>query len=87
MDAPKSAGFTFSLKVVLVEDASIGGFTAYIKQFPHIIAEGDTEEEAMKNLIDAMHDVAESLNTSEIEKEGNVKVIEKSVNFEAQEMV
>ena len=34
---------------VLVQDIKIGGYTAYFKQLPNIIAEGDTDNEAMKN--------------------------------------
>jgi len=42
---------------VLVQDIKIGGYTAYFKQLPNIIAEGDTDNEAMKNLTDAVYDV------------------------------
>lgn len=33
------------------------GYTAYFKQFKEIIAEGDTEEEAIDNLLNAVYDV------------------------------
>ena len=45
------------LNAVLVQDPKIGGYTAYFKQFPDIVAEGDTDDEAMKNLTDAVYDV------------------------------
>ena len=40
---------SLSLTVILVKD-DIEGFTSYFAEFPNIIAEGDTEEEATKNL-------------------------------------
>ncbi|HPM02811.1 MAG TPA: hypothetical protein PK816_11715, partial [Candidatus Cloacimonadota bacterium] len=47
----------FSLNAILVEDPKLGGFTAFFKQFPNIISEGETEEEAIQNLLNALHDV------------------------------
>lgn len=47
------------LKVVLVQDPRIGGFTAFFKQFPDVITEGDNEKEAIENLLNAIHDVFE----------------------------
>lgn len=35
---------------VLIPDAEIGGYTALIKEFPGCVDEGDTAEEALKNL-------------------------------------
>jgi predicted RNase H-like HicB family nuclease len=37
-------------KIIYVEDLRIGGFTVWYKDDPAIIAEGDTKEEARKNL-------------------------------------
>jgi predicted RNase H-like HicB family nuclease len=45
------------LDAVLVEDINIGGYTAFFKQFPQIIAEGVDEDDAISNLLRALHDV------------------------------
>ncbi|NLZ31333.1 MAG: hypothetical protein GX885_11455 [Methanomicrobiales archaeon] len=47
----------FTLDAILEEDPTLGGFTAFFKQFPNIITEGETEEEAIQNLLNALHDV------------------------------
>lgn len=60
----RSEGYTLSLNVILVNDPVQGGFTAFFKQFPYIIAEGDNEGEAMKNLMNAMHDVVDHLSNN-----------------------
>lgn len=54
-----NSGRTQNLKLdaVLVEDMNIGGYTAFFKQFPQIIAEGNNEDEAISNLLRALHDV------------------------------
>lgn len=41
------------LKVVL-EPSDEGGFTAYIPSLPGCISEGDTLEEALKNIVEAV---------------------------------
>ena len=38
-----------SLKIILVEDEKVGGFTAFFSVFPNVIAEGQTEDEAQQN--------------------------------------
>jgi len=53
----RTHNFNIPLTVVMVQDPHIGGYTAYFKQFPDIIAEGDTDDEAMNNLMNAVHDV------------------------------
>lgn len=47
----------FSLTSILVEDKKTKGFTAFFKQFPDIITEGDTIKEAITNLVHALSDV------------------------------
>jgi predicted RNase H-like HicB family nuclease len=44
---------------VFVQDPASNGFTAFFAQFPNIIAEGDTEEEATQNLIETVKTVFE----------------------------
>jgi len=74
--------FIFSLTIIMVQDPDSGGYTAYFKQFPDIIAEGDTEEDAELNLLNAVHDVFKY--QSEIEDEPidpSLNVSKKSINF------
>jgi len=74
--------FIFSLTIIMVQDPDSGGYTAYFKQFPDIIAEGDTEEDAELNLLNAVHDVFQY--QSEIEDEPidpSLNVSKKSINF------
>jgi predicted RNase H-like HicB family nuclease len=72
----------FSLDAILVEDPTLGGYTAFFKQFPNIISEGETEEEAIQNLLNAIHDVFnyQSLQAKE-PTSSEFKVIKKSVGF------
>lgn len=44
-------------EIIMIEDETQGGFTAYLKRFPEIISQGDTIEEAKKNLAATVHDV------------------------------
>ncbi len=41
----------FNLTGIFVEDPKSKGVTAFFAQFPNIIAEGDTEEDAAQNLL------------------------------------
>lgn len=79
--------FKISLTAIMVQDPEIGGYTAYFRQFPDIIAEGDNEKEAMINLINALHDVEvhRSKMKSDIIDMGDYKVIEKPMNFTSRE--
>lgn len=42
-----------SLTGILLEDKK-GGYTAWLKEFPGVVAEGDTENEAQANLVSAL---------------------------------
>jgi predicted RNase H-like HicB family nuclease len=44
---------TMNLKVIL-EPSDEGGFTVYVPSLPGCISEGDTEEEALKNIKEAI---------------------------------
>ena len=48
---------TFTLDIFLIEDKELGGYSAFFAQFPNIMAEGENEEEAIKNLNVLVHDV------------------------------
>jgi predicted RNase H-like HicB family nuclease len=48
---------SIKLDVIMVEDPKIGGFTAFFAQFPNIIAEGESEDEAVTNLNVLVSDV------------------------------
>ena len=39
---------------VILEKSDEGGFTAYVPSLPGCISEGDTEEEALKNIREAI---------------------------------
>ena len=70
------------LNAVLVQDPKIGGYTAYFKQFPDIVAEGDPDDEAMKNLTDAVYDVFMFKGKlTEKETDQNYKIIDKTASF------
>jgi predicted RNase H-like HicB family nuclease len=47
------------LKIVFVEDPKIGGYTAYFKNIPNVIAEGETKQQAYDNLIELLAIVVE----------------------------
>lgn len=69
------------LNAVLVEDPKIGGYTAYFKQFPDIIAEGETDDEAMRNLTNAVYDVFMFKGHKLTETDSNYKIIDKTASF------
>jgi predicted RNase H-like HicB family nuclease len=48
---------------IYVEDKKIGGYTIYFKEFPDIIAEGKSKEEALQNLKNTIFDVYKYKNT------------------------
>lgn len=43
-----------SLNVILIRDSTGPGFTGFFAEFPEVIAEGATEEETEKNLLDTL---------------------------------
>jgi len=51
-----SLGFPF-LDIFLIEDIINGGYTGLFKQVPELMVEGDSKEETISNLFDALHDV------------------------------
>lgn len=59
-----------SFTAVILKDEDLGRFTAYFKQFPSIIAEGDSEDEVLTNLLKAVHDVLQ-YESSQIALESN----------------
>lgn len=76
--------FKLSLNAIMIQDKNFNGFTAYFKQFPNIIAEGENESDAMANLFNALHDVFKYKSEKEATPVNfdNLNVIEKSINFE-----
>ncbi len=62
------------LKVVL-EPSEEGGFTVYVPSLPGCISEGDTEEEALKNIREAVELYLEPVE-DELVNDSNVKVME-----------
>lgn len=45
------------LTPIFVEDSNLGGYTVYFKEFPDIISEGETQEEALQNIKNTVYDV------------------------------
>lgn len=77
-----------SFMCIMVKDPKVGGYTAFFKQLPHIIAEGETTEEAFDNLINAMYDIFIHQNKEGLgEIEENFNVIQKTVNLTFSEEV
>ena len=73
---------SFSLDVILVEDPEIGGFTAFFKQFPNILSEGKTQNEAIRKLLHTLHDVFKyKSESSDFSVDSSFKVTNKSVEF------
>jgi predicted RNase H-like HicB family nuclease len=77
-----STSLNFSLDSVLVQDRKSSGYTAFFKQFPEVIAEGNSEQEALTNLVNTLHDALDykAKNHEEISIPG-FNVIEKSIDF------
>jgi hypothetical protein len=40
--------------IAVLKPAEEGGFTATFKEFPEVVSEGDDEQEALSNLLDAL---------------------------------
>ncbi|MFW5879925.1 MAG: hypothetical protein ACOCUV_03785 [bacterium] len=47
--------YNLPLTIILVQDPDDKGYTVFSKQFPNIIAEGDDEDTAIRNLFETMH--------------------------------
>ena len=58
---------TIPVTPIYVEDPK-GGFTIFFKEFPNVISEGETKEEALDNLQRTMHDVFSYKNTLSVEE-------------------
>ena len=72
-----------SLTAIFVHDQNSNGYTAYFAQFPEVIAEGDDEMQAEKNLFRVLKEVFEYQKTQEIESMHGVgEVTTKSFNLE-----
>jgi predicted RNase H-like HicB family nuclease len=59
-----------SLTPIFVEDFRLGGYTVYFKEFPDIISEGETQDEALKNIKNTVFDVFKYKNTLPDETKG-----------------
>ena len=59
---------TIPVTPIYVEDPNLGGFTIFFKEFPNVVSEGETKEEALDNLQRTMHDVFSYKNTLSVEE-------------------
>jgi hypothetical protein len=74
--------FNLPLTLIMVKDPHFQVFTAFFKQFPEIIAEGQNEDDAAKNLMNAVHDVFQYQGQSKQDKQdSHLNITEKSINF------
>ena len=74
-----------SLEVVLIEDKKIGGYSGYFKQFPNVFSEGETQEELINNLFNALHDIFEyeASKSGKNLKDTDTNVIERSIYLQS----
>ena len=63
---------------IFVQDPHDKGFTAFFAQLPNIIAEGDNEEDATKNLMQTVQTVFEHQKNNDFHQ---ANVITKQFNF------
>ena len=59
---------------VILEQAEEGGYTVFVPTLPDVVSEGDTKEEALKNIKDAIEGYLKTLkemgwNPPEVEEE------------------
>lgn len=72
---------SLNLNAILVQDKS-GGYTSFFAQFPNIIAEGDTEDQAIENLFNLVQDVFEHQQKEEMQMaNGNESIKTRSFNL------
>jgi len=45
------------MTIIMVRDKKLGGYTAFLKELPSVIVEGETVGKAQKNLADAIWDI------------------------------
>ena len=60
---------------IVLEPAEEGGFTAYVPSLPGCISEGDTKEDAIKNIREAVELYLEADTNELIEFEGEKVVV------------
>jgi len=78
----------WTLTLVMVQDPKIGGFTAFFKQFPDIITEGETEGDAVTNLMNTIHDVFKYQSEIEpVKYSSQHHIIQKSIHIRPAEYV
>ena len=74
--------FKIPLTIIMVKGQKTGGYTAFFKQFPEIIAEGPNNNKAIQNLMNAVYDVFKyrsQVKTGRVDP--SINIIEKSVNL------
>ena len=55
------------MKIILVEDKDLGGYTGFLKELPDVVTEGETIDEVQNNLADAVYAVIKSLSSEYIQ--------------------
>ena len=86
MKRVKGNRINLPLTIVLVQDPKDNGYTVYFKQFPNIIAEGDDEDSAIRNLFHTMRVAFKDQSNREEENyDLRCKVSKKEINLIASE--
>lgn len=49
-----------SLTAILIEDKNLGGYAGYFKEFPDLLTQGESKNETVENLIQALPIVLQS---------------------------
>ena len=65
---------SMTLNSVVAKDNSTTGFTAWLKEFPEVVAEGNTSEEARANMFENLKTAME-FNGQAVTKTIRVKII------------
>lgn len=71
--SPAVSGYTSAMKLKIVLEASDeGGFTAYVPSLPGCISEGDSREDALRNIREAIELYLEPVDDDLAGKEGEI---------------
>jgi predicted RNase H-like HicB family nuclease len=58
--APGAAVSVYECRVFLVPEPEVGGFSCLVAELPGAVSQGETEDEALANIIEALEGVLES---------------------------
>ena len=81
--------FNFSLELIMLHDSKKRGYTAFFKQFPDVIAQGNTRKDTISNLVNTFQDVLKYWGKTGLPPEfgDQKKVVSKSIDFQTSQLV